>query len=105
MWGAIFCYRTGELQFLNTGLVLETAFLYLKNLFGTLHDMIKYRFTLPGCLSLGSKNKTSLYAVTCHQCKEKMWGWLTRKFFESGRQYSSKKELVKRIKNGWSLNY
>jgi len=31
-----------------------------------------------------------------------VWGWLSRKVYESGKQYSTKLELIDGIKEAWS---
>jgi len=39
---------------------------------------------------------------------ENVWGWLVRKVYESGKQYTTKTELIEGIKHAWStisLNY
>lgn len=117
VWGAISYYGTCELQFLNTTMngkcyleVLEKAFPAFESLFGQLpwtfqHDNAPIHTARVVKSYIQSKNVALLdwppYSPDLNII-ENVWGWLARKVYESGRQYSTKDELIEAIKRSWS---
>uniref|UniRef100_A0A034VPZ2 Transposable element Tc3 transposase n=1 Tax=Bactrocera dorsalis TaxID=27457 RepID=A0A034VPZ2_BACDO len=123
VWGAISYYGTCDLQFLNTNMnantyknVLETAFPRFKSLFGNVpwrfqHDNAPIHTARMIKSWIEAQNVDLLqwppYSPDINII-ENVWGWLARKVYESGRQYSTKEELIEGIKSAWSaisLNY
>lgn len=123
VWGAISYYGTCELQFLTSRMnaenynnVLKTAFPHLQNLFGNLkwyfqHDNAPIH-TARSVKSWIRSQKVDVLEWPPYSPDlniiENVWGWLVRKVYESGKQYSTKAELIEGIKHAWStisLNY
>lgn len=117
VWGAISHYGTCELQFLSPKMnaknyndVLKTAFPHFQNLF---HNL-KWRFqhdNAPIHTARSVKSWINAQKVDVLEWPpyspdlniiENVWGWLARKVYESGKQYSSKAELIEAIKQAWS---
>lgn len=123
VWGAISYYGTCELQFLTANMnainykkVLETAFPHFKNVFGNLpwtfqHDNAPIHTARMVKSWIVAQNVSLMqwppYSPDINII-ENVWGWLARKVYESGKQYSNKEELIQGIKDAWSsisLNY
>lgn len=123
VWGAISYYGTCELQFLTSRMnaqdynkVLKTAFPHFQNIFHNLqwtfqHDNAPIH-TARSVKSWIQDQKVDLMEWPPYSPDlniiENVWGWLARKVYESGKQYSSKKDLIEGIKQAWStisLNY
>lgn len=123
VWGAITYFGTIELQFLTSRMnaiaykgVLNTAFPAIKDIFGPL----KWKFQQDNAPIhtarivkswIEGQNVELLtwppYSPDLNII-ENVWGWLARKVYESGRQYSTEAELIEGIKRSWqaiSLNY
>lgn len=123
VWGAISYYGTCELQFLSTNMnansyndVLKTAFPHFQNLFGDLpwhfqHDNAPIHTARVVKSWIERQNVNVLHWPPYSpdlNIIENVWGWLSRKVYESGKQYSTKPELIEGIKRAWSaisLNY
>ncbi|KAL7723069.1 hypothetical protein ACLKA6_010395 [Drosophila palustris] len=123
VWGAISYFGTCELQFLTSRMnaqnyneVLKTAFPHFQNVFHNLqwhfqHDNAPIH-TARSVKSWIQDQKVDLldwppYSPDLNII-ENVWGWLARKVYESGKQYSNKTELIEGIKHAWStisLNY
>lgn len=123
VWGAISYYGTSDLQFVSTTMnascytrVLETAFPHFKSLFGDLqwtfqHDNAPIHNARAVKSWIQTQNVNVLewppYSPDLNII-ENVWGWLVRKVYASGRQYTTKNELIDGIKTAWSsisLNY
>jgi len=123
VWGAISYYRTCELQFLSSNMnakaylnVLEKAFPPLENFFNHLpwtfqHDNAPIHTARVVKSFLKDKNVETLnwppYSPDLNII-ENVWGWLARKVYESGKQFSTKEELIDAIQRAWatiSLDY
>lgn len=119
VWGAISYYGTCELQFLTSRMnaqdynkVLKTAFPHFQNLQWTFqHDNAPIH-TARSVKSWIRDQKVDLMEWPPYSPDlniiENVWGWLARKVYESGKQYSTKTELIEGIKQAWStisLNY
>ncbi|KAL7727430.1 hypothetical protein ACLKA6_017554 [Drosophila palustris] len=119
VWGAISYFGTCELQFLTSRMnaqhyneVLKTAFPHFQNVFHNLqHDNAPIHTARSVKSWIQDQNVDLLdwppYSPDLNII-ENVWGWLARKVYESGKQYSNKTELIEGIKHAWStisLNY
>ncbi|KAL7723730.1 hypothetical protein ACLKA6_000140 [Drosophila palustris] len=123
VWGAITYFGTIELQFLTSRMnaiaykgVLETAFPAVKDIFGSLEwkfqqDNAPIHTARIVKSWIEGQNVELLtwppYSPDLNII-ENVWGWLARKVYESGRQYSTEAELIEGIKRSWeaiSLDY
>lgn len=117
VWGAISYYGTCDLQFLSTTMnancyndVLKRAFPHFSNLFGDLqwtfqHDNAPIHTARVVKSWIRDQNIKLLdwppYSPDLNVI-ENVWGWLVRKVYASGKQYSNKEELIEAIKLAWS---
>ncbi|KRF98923.1 uncharacterized protein Dwil_GK27746, partial [Drosophila willistoni] len=109
VWGAISYYGTCDLQFLTSRMnaqdyntVLKTAFPYFQNVFQNLqwtfqHDNAPIH-TARSVKSWIQGQKVDLMEWPPYSPDlniiENVWGWLVRKVYESGKQYTTKTELI-----------
>lgn len=117
LWGAISYYGTVELQFLTAKMnavsykkVLETAFPYLNNIFGPIswtyqHDSAPIHTARLVKHWINEQNVPLLewppYSPDLNII-EHVWGLLSQKVYESGRQFHNQKDLIDAIKQAWS---
>lgn len=117
VWGAITYYGTIELQFLSPRMnansykaVLEKAFPEIRATFGDLewkfqHDNAPIHKAWVVKSWIEHQNVEVLewppYSPDLNII-ENVWGWLVRKVYESGKQYSCKSELISAIQHAWS---
>lgn len=118
VWGAVSYYGHCELQFLTPKMnakdyncVLKTAFPFFRNLFGNLewhfqHDNAPIH-TAHTVKSWIREEKVKVLEWPPYSPDlniiENVWGWLARKVYEGGKQYSTKEELITGIKLAWSM--
>lgn len=123
VWGAISYYGTVELQFLSTKMnavnykgVLEKAFPLFNDIFGPIswtfqHDNAPIHTARLVKQWIDGQNVGLLqwppYSPDLNII-ENVWGFLSRKVYESGRQFENKNDLIAAIQEAWSeinLNY
>ncbi|CAD7001568.1 unnamed protein product [Ceratitis capitata] len=118
VWGAVSYYGHCELQFLTPKMnakdyncVLKTAFPFFRNLFGNLewhfqrdNAPIHTAHTVKSWIR-EEKVKVLEWPPYSPDLNiiENVWGWLARKVYEGGKQYSTKEELITGIKLAWSM--
>lgn len=117
VWGAISYYGTIELQFVSSRMnamsykaVLEKAFPEVDTIFGDLEwkfqqDNAPIHTARAVKLWIERQDVEVLnwppYSPDLNII-ENVWGWIVRKVYESGKQYSNKSELIDAIKHTWS---
>lgn len=123
VWGAITYYGTIELVFVSSKMngngyksILESVFPILNDIFGPLpwilqQDNAPIHNARVVKSFISSQNVQLLnwppYSPDLNII-ENVWGWLTRKVYEGGRQYNNKESLIEAIKDAWteiSLDY
>ena len=123
VWGAISYYGIIDLKVVDTRMtglsykaLLELCFPKLSETFGPLswilqHDNAPIHTAKVVKDMLSSKNVPTLpwppYSPDLNII-ENVWGWLTRKVYENGKQFETKEDLIEGIKMAWSqisLNY
>lgn len=123
VWGAITYYGTLELEVVSgkmTGnsykMMLENKFSKIREIFGPL-PWIFQQDNAPVHTAGVVRNWISMQNVETLSWPpyspdlniiENVWGWLTRKVYENGRQFETKTELIRSIRAAWSeisLNY
>lgn len=123
VWGAITYYGTLELEVVSgkmTGnsykMMLENKFPKIREIFGPL-PWIFQQDNAPVHTAGVVRNWISMQNVETLSWPpyspdlniiENVWGWLTRKVYENGRQFETKTELIRSIRAAWSeisLNY
>lgn len=117
VWGAISYYGTVELSFQNVRMtavsykaILQLAFPQLQRIFGPLrwtfqHDNAPIH-TARVVKSFIQEQDVELLAWPPYSPDlniiENVWGWLSRKVYEGGRQYDNVEALINRIKAAWN---
>lgn len=123
VWGAITFYGTIDLIFIDQKMngdrfktLLESVFPKLKDLFGPIpwifqQDNAPIHNSRVVKSFISSQNVNIMtwppYSPDLNVI-ENVWGWLTRKVYEGGKQYEDKETLTADIKRAWSeisLNY
>lgn len=117
VWGAISYYGTIDLVFVNCRMtapyyktVLEMALPKFQDIFGPV-PIIFQQDNAP--IHTAGIIKAWLQGQNIEQLSwppyspdlniiENVWGWLTRKVYEGGKQYKNKEELVEGIKVAWA---
>lgn len=117
VWGAISYYGTFEIQFVSSRMnankykeVLQNAFPHFSNIFGSLPWTFQ-QDNAPIHTSRLVKKWISEQNVKLMEWPpyspdlniiENLWGWLTRKVYQSGRQFESVESLKAAILSAWS---
>lgn len=117
VWGAISYYGTFEIQFVSSRMnankykeVLQNAFPHFSNIFGSLPWTFQ-QDNAPIHTSRVVKKWISEQNVKLMEWPpyspdlniiENLWGWLTRKVYQSGRQFESVESLKAAILSAWS---
>lgn len=117
VWGAVSYYGTVELDFQSSRMTAETykcilgrAFPKLNELFGG-HRWVFQQDNAP--IHTARLTKAWIQGQNVDllpwppyspdlNIMENVWGWLSRKVYEGGRQFETKEELVETIKSSWS---